>query len=232
MIKILTLAIIGLLSMNSAVAMENEPTGFRGIDWGSSATSVQGLMEVNDQALLQRAVGSQYGLSVGLPYKSYERQGDKRAFDGTPVLKTIYTFYRDQFLAATIVYISSMGDPPEINQHFPNDGNEARINKSLTKYFGIYDASKLSLFDRLKPSNRGLPIYSGETTQINNKCGAVGIHATHPPPWLYNCELQFRATVLYRQGLEDFKKSMEESRANLENSISKEKAREKAKPDF
>lgn len=106
-------------------------------------------------------------------------------------------------------------------------------NASLIKNFDPSDFSKLSFMEKLNISNSARPTYYGETTEINNKCLAIGNHGKQiAPPWLFNCELQFRSTALYRQAKQDFSDYVIQTKANQIDAIAKEKAREQAKPDF
>ena len=221
--------VLGLNVGISASAMENEPTGFRSIEWGASASSAQGLMEVNDEEALQRSLGSQLGLNIRFPLKMYRRVNEKREFDGTPVDRTLYTFYRDQFMAATITYQSTIDIHPQLGRKYPDYRSEANINGTLQHNFGASEYSKLSFLDKLKPSNSGLSLYAGEATEINNKCVVISHQSTSSRA---NCELQFRSAALYKQSKKDFMDYIAQSKENRDDAVAKEKAREQAKPDF
>lgn len=229
MISKLAAVAFGLIVGVSASAMENEPTGFRGIEWGASASSVQGLMEVNDEEAMQRILGAQLGLDVRFPLKMYRRADDKREFNGTPVDRTVYTFYRDQFMAASIGYQSTIDIHPQPGQKYPNYQSEAYINGTLHNNFGVSDYSKLSFLDKFKPSNSKLPLYSGETTEIINKCVVISPRSNSTRA---NCELQFRSAALYKKSSNDFLEYIAQSKANRDEAVANIKAREKSKPDF
>lgn len=231
--KTLTSLAISLSIGFSASAMENEPIGFRGIKWGDPISSIQGLVEVSEQEYIQKFIGAQLDIAIRFPLKTYIRNDDKIEFDGTPVLRTVYTFYMDRFVAASIRYKNSKGMHPKLGWEFPNTDNENKINASLTKNFGPSDFSKLSFMEKLNVSNSGRPTYYGETTEINNKCFPIGNHGQQlAPPWLFNCELQFSSSALYKQAKQDFSDYVIQTKANQLDAIAKEKAREQAKPDF
>lgn len=106
--------------------MENEPIGFRGIKWGDPISSIQGLVEVSEQEYIQKFIGSQLDIAIRFPLKTYIRNDDKIEFDGTPVLRTIYTFYKDRFVTASIRYKNSSGMHPRPGWEFPDTDNEKK----------------------------------------------------------------------------------------------------------
>lgn len=75
-------------------AYDNEPDGFRGILWGASPSSIEGL-EGSGEAV---TVLSQFGMSLGdIPLTSYYRKEDKLEFNGVEIEKIVYFFITTSF---------------------------------------------------------------------------------------------------------------------------------------
>lgn len=193
--------VIGATVVHSVNAMENEPDGFRGVQWGTSTKSVKGLIETPDADLMQRFIGQQVGLNLRFPIKSYIRSDDKREFNGVPMGTTIYTFYKDQFVGVVMRYQSTIDIHPLLGQQYPDYQNQGKVEATLKQYFGPTDLSKMSFMEILKSPRKDRPAYEGEKTGIISKCMVINQKSNSTRS---NCELQFKSVVLGNQVKQDW----------------------------
>lgn len=204
------LTIVGTTFALCAVAMENEPNGFRGLEWGASVKDIQWPYyeapispdrEVSEEE--RYYIGNENALNMntprhGLTPRSVEQQmhrwveenihrvgrgGDKAEFGGAPV-SVSYIFYKGRFIAGAMRYQTQSSGVSMTDYQ-----SKAKVREALTTYFGESDYAKLSFLERFKPENIAKPAYSGEKTTIRHMCKAV----SQDYSTIENCLLFFEA---------------------------------------
>lgn len=81
-------AVLGAICASQAQAFQNEPTGFRGVEWGTLVGKAPGLY------LHDHAVGDRV---------SYRRSFEDLSINGIPLVAVYYDFYRGRFEEAVLV---------------------------------------------------------------------------------------------------------------------------------
>lgn len=229
-IRILVLFVVLASFAIPTLAFDNEPDGFRGISWGASASSIEGLEKSNDAATFLNSTSRQIGVKVNdFPLTSYRRKGDKLEFNGVEMQNIVYYFYKDQFYFAKMFYSDSTYSPAgeaygsgNIIGVRPPHNYDAKMNvdQSLKKYFGDPTDSPNVFFKiALKVSKI---IYLGKKTEILSNCDESAQY----------CNLNFISVdfdALYNNEM----KAMTSSRQQLAREEAQlNEARKEAKPDF
>jgi len=204
-------------------AFDNEPDGFRGIHWGASASSIQGLVKNPDAASWLAAMSGKSGLNLSdLPLESYSMREDKYEFGRAKMSSISYYFYNDKFYFANLTFRDTTNYPS------PDFGARSSVLGVLSEKFGKPTESQSLLKSFLLPGiarNEGrYTIYSGDKAIIDSRCFEVGGGND-------SCGLIFRSVELDKEFDAEVSKRKTQ-RVEQSRIEAAQKEAIKAKPDF
>lgn len=209
-LTLIALPVCTTIAIN-ACAMENEPNGFREVEWG---TPVKGLPWLYNESPIGPHIapgdeelyfiGKENALGMGAPrlaapskpvdqpIRSWVEQnirrvvrcGDKGEFGGVPA-NVSYIFFKGRFVAATLRYQTQSSEPS-----MPRYQNKSMVFNALNRYFGNPDYKKHLFTATHKPDDSIIPLYAGKNTSIRHTCQS----ASQSPLNTQNCVLIFEST--------------------------------------
>ncbi len=114
---------ISLLLPFNTYGFENEPNGFRGIEWKTDFATVE-------KEMTFLTIDDSYG---GI--KKYNRVGDELKIGGAKILPPIYSFWKNKFCSAWI-YVEGKSNWLELKDAvFEKFGEGSKPNQYIEKYF-------------------------------------------------------------------------------------------------
>jgi hypothetical protein len=114
-----------------AAAMTNEPTDFRGINWGAP-------IENHQKELV--------ALSQNGDLAYYRRPSDQMSWGGAEIQKISYRFFKNRFSGATLQLFGASHEKAITEKLFGLYGTPERPNKRVPQYFWTGEKAKVILF--------------------------------------------------------------------------------------
>ncbi len=234
-------------------AFDNEPKGFRGLDWGKSITEynnssnqsdgskiyqgefnpirINPIIELSNTMQWRRASSDSANSLLKIDPQAfnlnrlnvYTRSGDKKNISRVNTDSTVYYFYKSRFIASSTLYAVYAQPGGKTSRHDVPDALEQQFGRPTETSSFLSELANKNLF----------AAYKGETTTIINEC-------TNPKGAYNNlCVLLFLSTKDWTEYLTDSQAILKEWQNMQKNQIQEEerekaekKAKEDAKPNF
>lgn len=171
-------AAAAMFAIASAHAFENEPTGFRGIAWGTRVGDIPRLYQIHSLTFIQTAgtAGTLFGLPPGTRPESLQasrvtafvKTDEPLELAQSPLQSLRYIFSDGELVAVVAAYVDQAPPPNLITPRGPSVNAKEKVLSALRERFGAPTdpkTLKAVLFDRTDRTT-----YMGATSLIVNEC--------------------------------------------------------------
>lgn len=176
--KAITAAAAMCAIVTGAHAFENEPTGFRGITWGTKAADIQRLYQIHSLTFSQTAgaAGTLFGLPAGVRPESLQASGvtafvktdEPLELAQSPLQSLRYIFSDGELVAVVAAYVDQAPPPNLMTPRGLSVNAKDKVLGALKERFGAPTdpkTLKAVLFDKTDRTT-----YMGATSLVVNEC--------------------------------------------------------------
>lgn len=178
LVSAVAVLLAGIAAANSAQAFENEPTGFRGINWGTKINEIPKLYQLHSLTLHQTLAGAAtlFGMPKHVRPESLSSQGvavfvktdEPLDVAQAPMQSLRYIFSDGELVAVLAAYVDQAPPPNQLTPRGPSVNAKAKVTAALKERFGEPTDPKTlaaALFDKTDRTT-----YMGPVAVVVNEC--------------------------------------------------------------